>query len=188
MRLLLALGVLGGGTWLTFAFGPPACTPVTAESEVFCNRLWTPALFGMTAGFIGIRRWASTLHWRAVDWAFTVVAAGGAFMTIGNGAEYWVFSDWPHDGPDGWLRGMLWMTVLLGWLAVLLGSVAAGLLLLLGRRGRLRVMGLGAILVTAVCFTVFIGPLALGVLAVAAPLYVLIAAARAPQELIAEAT
>lgn len=182
MRLLLALGILGGATWIAYAFVPAECAPPTEATEVFCNRLWTPALFAIAVGFVGLWRWSDTLGWRAVSGALAIVAAGGALMTLGNFLEYWLFASWPHEGPDGWLRGTLWMMVLLGWLSVLLASFAAGLLLLLGRRGGLRTMLLGAILVTAPCLTVFMGPLAIGVLAIAASLYVLVATLSTPRE------
>ena len=66
------------------------------------------------------------------------------------------------------------------FLAMLLASFGAGLYLLLGRRSGARHMILGAILVIAPCLTVFMGPLALGVLAIAGGLYVLIAGPAAP--------
>lgn len=182
MRLLLALGILGGATWIAFAFVPSECAPVTSRSEVYCNRLWTPALFAMTVGFLGLWRWGVARGWRGAGLGLLIVVAGGALMTFGNFLEYWLFFSWPHEGPDGWLRGTLWMMVLLGWLSVLLASFAAGLLLLLRRRSGLRTMAIGAILVTAPCLTVFIGPLAIGVLAIAGCLGVLVVEARAPRE------
>lgn len=187
MRLLLALGILGGATWIAYAFVPDQCAPVTGASEVFCNRLWTPALFAMTVGFVGLWRWADALDRRAVRGGLGIVAAGAALMTLGNFLEYWLFASWPHEGPDGWLRGTLWMMVLLGWLAVLLASFGAGLLLLLGRRGGLRAMVLGAILVTAPCLTVFMGPLAIGVLVIGASFFVLTFGVSTPRETAAEA-
>lgn len=186
MRLLLALGILGGATWIAYAFVPEQCAPVTGRTEIFCNRLWTPTLFAMTLGFLGVWRWAGSLDWRRVYLCLTVVLAGSALMTLGNFAEYWIFFSWPHQGPEGWLRGTLWTSVLLGWLAVLLASLAAGLYLLLARRGSLRQMVLGAILVTGACLTVFIGPLAIGVLAIGTSLWVLVDGAR-PRETAAEA-
>ena len=44
MRLLVALGILGGVTWIAYAFVPAQCAPVTGDTEIFCNRLWTPGL------------------------------------------------------------------------------------------------------------------------------------------------
>lgn len=182
MRLPLALGILGGATWIAYAFVPQECAPVTNESEIFCNRLWTPALFAMTAGFLGLWRWGAAAGTRAVARGLGIVVLGAGVMTLGNFLEYWLFFSWPHEGPDGWLRGTLWMMVLLGWLALLLASFGAGLLLLLGRRNGIRTMVLGAILVTASCLTVFIGPLAVGVLAIAGCLDVLVFQARASRE------
>ena len=141
----------------------------------------------MTAGLLGLWRWAVAHGWRGAGLGLAVVVAGAALMTFGNFLEYWLFFSWPHEGPDAWLRGTLWMMVLLGWLGVLLASFAAGLLLLLGWRRGPGAMILGAILVTAPCLTVFIGPLAIGVLAIAACFAVLVAQARGPREAAPEA-
>lgn len=186
MRLLLALGILGGAMWIAYAFVPDQCAPVAGDSEIFCNRLWTPALFAMTAGYVGFVRWVAGLRSARVTRWLSIAVLGGAFMTFGNFAEYWLFFEWPHEGPDGWLRGSLWMTVLIGWLAFLLASFGAGLLLLLGGRVALRPRVLGAILVTAPCLTPFIGPLAIGVLAIGACLFALVAGARTEVEPVAE--
>lgn len=187
MRLLLALGILGGATWIAYAFVPEECAPVTGASEIFCNRLWTPALFGMAVGFAGLVRWSAGIGASRVTRWLSIAVLGAAFMTFGNFAEYWLFSDWPHEGPDGWLRGSLWMTVLVGWLALLLASFGAGLFLLLGR-STLRLRVLGAILVTASCLTVFIGPLAVGVLAITSGMYALVDQLRTPREMAADVT
>jgi hypothetical protein len=182
MRLLLALGILGGGTWIAYAFVPSECAPATGDSELFCNRLWTPALFAMACGFFGARRVAAALGWSIARQGFTVVAGATALMTFGNFAEYWVFFGWPHTGPDGWLRGTLWISVLLGFAAVLLGCLATGVLLLVSRRSQLRARLLGSLLVTAVSFTVFTGVLSIGILAVATSLFGLVVATGLPPE------
>jgi hypothetical protein len=182
MRLLLVLGILGGATWIAYAFVPAECAPPSVETEIYCNRLWTPALAAMAVGFLGLRRWLSTLRRRGIDRTMTMAVVGAALMAAGNAAEYWVFFGWPHQGPDGWLRGGLWVTVLIGWLALLVASVGTGLTLLLGSRAGGRTLGLGAILVTVPCFTVFIGPLAVGALAVIACTAALVLRPTAPPE------
>jgi hypothetical protein len=171
MRLLLALGVVGGATWMAYAFVPAECVPVTGESEIFCLRLWTPALFAMACGCFGLRRWAATTAWPNVQRGFTVIAAGISVMALANLAEYWVFFTWPHQGPDGWLRGMLWMSFLLGLFAVPIGAIGTGVVLLRGRTRPLTFRLLGSMLVVVVNLALFIGLLALGVFAIAACLY-----------------
>lgn len=177
MRLLLALGVLGGATLLYYAFGLPECAPVTGSSEVFCNRFWTPALFGMTAGFMGLRQWAWMVPSAKLRAGLSILVVGAALMTLGNGAEYWLFTSWPHAGPDGWLRGMLWMSFLLGWLLVLVGAVWSGVLLL-WRSNPMLARLLGSVVITTISLTVFVGLFAVALLAIASSLYALVATAR----------
>jgi hypothetical protein len=174
MRLLLALGVLGGASWIAYAFVPSACVPVTAESEVFCLRLWTPALFGMTAGFFGLRQWAAIVGWSGVERGFLVIAGGAALLSVSNLVDYWVFSDVPIDGPDGGVRAVLGIGFLFGIILVLIGAIATGLLLILSRRRSIRTRLLGSLMVSVVSFALFVGLLALGVLAVVACLYTLL--------------
>jgi hypothetical protein len=182
MRLLLALGLVGGVTWIAYAFVPSECTPPTGDTEVFCNRLWTPALFAVTCGFLGLRRFVAVRAWSTARRGVGLVAAGAALMTFGNFMEYWVFFGWSHIGPDGWLRGTLWMSVLLGLAAVLLGSLATGVLLLIARAAPLASRVLGSLLVTVVSFSVFIGLLVVGLLAIATSLFGLVAATRLQRE------
>jgi hypothetical protein len=181
MRLLLVLGIIGGATWIAYAFVPAECAPATNRTLIFCNRLWTPALFAMTVGFLGLLRWATTLGSPRVTRWLSIAVIGAAFMTFGNFAEFWVFFGWPQQGPDGWLRNSLWVTDAIGLLGLLLASFGAGLVLLLGRVS-LRIRVLGAILVTVPCLMMFIGPLAVGVLAITTGLFVLVAEARPPRE------
>lgn len=185
MRLLLALGVLGGVAWIAYAFVPAECAPPSPKTLIYCNRLWTPALFAMTVGFLGFLRWATTLDSPRLTRWLSIAVVGAAFMTFGNFAEFWLFFGWPQQGPDGWLRNSLWVTDAIGLLGLLLAAFAAGLLLLLGRV-TLRTRVLGAILVTVPCLMMFIGPLAVGVLAIATGAYVLVAVARPQREPVIE--
>ena len=173
-RIALLLGLLGGAAWIGLAFAPPECVPVTGASEVFCNRLWTPGLALMTVGFLGLRRWAVPAGRPGVARGLLAVAIGYGVMAMGNGLEYWVFSTWPHEGPSGWLRGVLWMATLAGWLLVLLASCLAGLMLV-GRRSARTLTGLGLLLLIAPLLTVTIGPLAIGLLALVSCGYGLVA-------------
>jgi len=173
MRLLLALGVLGGAAWVAYAFVPAECVPVTPASEVFCLRLWSPALFGMTAGFLGLRAWAVRVSWVGAANGFLVIAAGAGVMAIANFADYWLLSGIAYDSPDGGFRSLLSDVVLLGVLVVALGATATGILLILSRRRSLRSRILGSLIVSIVSFALFVGLLALGALAIVACLYVL---------------
>ena len=146
MRLLLALGMLGGAMLVGYAFLLPACAPVTPDTAVFCSRVWTPALLGMTLGFADV-------------------------------AEYWLFFEWPHRGPDGWLRAALWMSFLLGWLAVITGAIAAGVLMS-WPRNPLPARLVGSLLITMSSLTVFIGLFAVAILAIGTSAFALIASVR----------
>ena len=179
LLLLLVLGILGGATLVGYAYLIPACAPVTVDTEVFCSRIWTPALLGMTLGFVGIRTWALPLVSPNARSALAVVAGGAAVMTFGNAAEYWLFFGWPHEGPDGWLRGTLWMSFLLGWLLVLVGAIAAGILMF-GRRNPMAARLLGSLLISMASLTVFVGLFAVPALAIVTSAYVLVASLRSP--------
>lgn len=181
MRWLLALGVLGGVAWFGYATVVPGCNPPSGETEVFCNRLGTSALAAMAAALLGLRLWAGAGGRRGAKRGLAVVALGYGLMAFGNGAEYWVFSSWPHEGPDGWLRGILWMTALAGWLLILVGSMATGLLLLL-RRSTSAMTGFGIVLVVTTSLTVTLGALALGLVAGVASGYALVTGIRANSE------
>lgn len=127
-RFLAVSGLLGGLFWITLRFFPPQCAQVTEQSEVLCNRLWSPALFAMLLGFIGL---FLTVHLALSRFAWAIFFAlplGLCLMFLGNSVEYWALSDLPHEGPAGFARGLAWMTVLIGLLIVLLASILAGFL------------------------------------------------------------
>lgn len=126
-KTTFTLSVLGGWLWISLPFFPPACVPVTEITEGFCNRLWTPALAGMFIGAVGLFELLKPLSTKALRLGLNGIQVGYGLMVIGNFAEYWIFFGLPHEGPNGWLRGLLWMSVLLGWLIALLGSVIAGI-------------------------------------------------------------
>jgi hypothetical protein len=173
MRWLLALGVLGGAAWIAYAFVPTECVPVTPASEVFCLRLWAPALVAMTAGFLGLRRWATVAAWPNAQRGFLVVAAGTAVMAVANFADYWLLASASLAGADDSLRGTLGLAFLLGLLIVMVGAVVTGIILILARQRSLRTRILGSLMVSVVSFALFVGLLALGVLALVACLYAL---------------
>jgi hypothetical protein len=153
-RLAAALGILGGAAWLGLAWVPAECAPVTAATEVFCNRLWTPPLLAMFVAALAWLRAVRVPIRRAAPLGLAMVAIGYALMAAGNGAEYWLADRLPHEGPDGWVRGVLWMSALAGWLAVLVGSTLLGAA---GLRARLMPTWAGTILLLAIPVTVALG-------------------------------
>ena len=132
-RLAAWLGVMGGAAWLSLAWVPAECTPVTGDSEVFCNRLWTLPLLAMFAASLAWLLAVSAKLGRVGGLGLAIVVLGFGLMALGNGVEYWLANQLPHEGPDGWIRGVLWMTTLAGWLAVLVGSTVLGAAALRGR-------------------------------------------------------
>ena len=133
MRRNLAIaGLLGGLFWIVLGFFPPA---ETREYEVLWNRLWTPALFGMLLGIVGLFLTMHSSLTRTAKGGFIAWLAGFALMIIGNVAEYWVLSDLPHEGPDGFIRGIAWMTFLFGTLVMQLASAIVGFNWLKSGRG-----------------------------------------------------
>jgi hypothetical protein len=127
MRLALLVGVVGGLFWISLAFFPPACTPVTEASEVDCNRLWTPPFVGMLIGAIGLFRLLRPVVSGATKSSLIALVIGFAMMAGGNGGEYWIAFELPHQGGAGALiRSLLWMTLLAGWLTALIASAVLG--------------------------------------------------------------
>ena len=131
MRRILAIaGLLGGLFWIVLGFFPPeGGPPGTAEynDEVLLNRLWTPALFGMLLGVIGLFLSMRPLIARTAKGGFIAMLLGFALMISGNFAEYWILFEFPHQGSDGWIRGIAWMTLLSGTLLMLIASAVTGL-------------------------------------------------------------
>ncbi|MEO5705048.1 MAG: hypothetical protein ABIZ52_02610, partial [Candidatus Limnocylindrales bacterium] len=141
----------------------PECAPVTGASEVTCNRLWTAPLAAMfLSGGLSLRAPRGRTG-RLAGTGLVIVTLGFGLMAAGNGGEYWLASHLPHEGPDGWVRGLLWMTVLLGWLAVLIGSTALGGGVL---RSRTAPVWLGIVLAAAFPLTIALAQIALPALPV----------------------
>ncbi|MEO7664786.1 MAG: hypothetical protein ABIV26_06630 [Candidatus Limnocylindrales bacterium] len=164
------LGILGGLLWLGLPFWPPDCVPVVASSEVFCNRLWTPALGAMLIGAVVLQRRQGGQVLEALKGLRLLVIAF-ALMTLGNGLEYWVAFGLPHQGGiGGVVRGVLWMSVIAGWLIALIASAVAGAVAARRRHGR---RWPAALLIVPLPLTVMLGavsagyaPLAIGALGV----------------------
>jgi hypothetical protein len=120
-------GLLGGLVWMALAFFPPVGVRETRAYEVVFNRLWTPALLAMLLGFIGLYRVLRPSLARTGSIGFMVLLGGFALMVVGNLSEYWLLSDLPHQGPDGFSRSLAWMTFLFGTLLVLIASMVVGI-------------------------------------------------------------
>lgn len=133
--LASGLGILGGLFWLSLPFYPPECAPVTESSEIFCTRLWSPALGTMLIGAVALYlRLRSDAPGGARRGVLGVVV-GFALMTVGNVGEYWFAYELPHQGgPGAAVRSALWMSALTGWLIALIGSVVVGIGLVRSRR------------------------------------------------------
>jgi hypothetical protein len=131
MRNGLALAGIGGGLlWISLAFIPPAGMRETRAYEVVWNRLWTPALVCMALGFFDLYRNFHPALSRATIRGLVTMLVGFAFMIAGNFTEYWLFSDLPHEGSDGLIRAVAWMTVLAGALLTLIAAVVTGMSML----------------------------------------------------------
>jgi hypothetical protein len=137
----LLMGLVAGVTWIILAFFPAECAPPTESSEVFCNRLWTPALAGMLTGFSALFMRIRSLLSRAATLGFAGLLVGFVLMVAGNFSEYWFLNDLPHEGPDGWIRAVAFMTLLFGFLLVLTGASVCGIASLRGAHAS-RLMGL----------------------------------------------
>ena len=128
MKPIFAIaGLLGGLFWMALAFFPPVGVRETRAYEIVFNRLWTPALLGMLLGITGLYWALRPLLTRTVSAGFIVLIAGYALMVLGNFSEYWLLSDLPHQGPDGFSRSFAWMTFLFGTLLVLIASMVVGI-------------------------------------------------------------
>ena len=179
-RVALVLGILGGLFWISLPFYPSECVPVTGASEVFCNRLWTPALLAMLTGAAGICWLLRPRASRSVRWSLLAMTIGFAMMAAGNGLEYWVAFKLPHQGGIGGpIRGLLWMTAPAGWLVALVAACVAGVGLYRGVTGfalprwpsLLFVLPLPLTLVFAALGPTWAGGIQLGLLGVLIGLY-----------------
>ena len=165
----LVLGIAAGLAWLALPFVPAECAPPTEASEDFCNRLWTAPLAGMCIGFLALFAVIRQELSRVAVVGLVGVIAGTALMFAGNFSEYWFMNDLPHEGPEGWIRGVAFMTLLFGFVVVLAGASLVGVVTW-QQDGAIRWIGLpfaatipAAILFTAIGVT---GIAALGALAV----------------------
>jgi len=170
-QLGLIAGIVAGVMWMSLPFTPAECAPVSSETEDFCNRLWTPALAGMLAGFVALFGLLRSMLSRLAVRALAGVVTGATLMFIGNATEYWFLNDLPHEGPEGWARSAAFMTLLLGFALVAIAGSIFGIATMRSA-SRLRSIGvpfvaflpttlaLGAISMTAI-------GIALGALAVA---------------------
>lgn len=126
-RAFAICGVVGGLVWAALPIFAPESGATRAAEETF-NRLWTPLLVLMGLGFLALRRRLSAK--RLIRISLTITLVGLALMVAGNVSEYWVFHNLRHGNAA---RDLSWMTVLLGWLIVLISGTNAGIGALVGR-------------------------------------------------------
>lgn len=130
--ILALIGILGGLLWLGLAlfrpdWGPPG-TPQYGSYELW-NRLWTPALLGMGAGFGALFRQLRPALSRQAQGSFLGLLSGCALMVLGNVGEFWIFTDQPYEGEGSLIRLVSWLTYLFGALLMLSATVVAGVVL-----------------------------------------------------------
>ncbi|TAL10818.1 MAG: hypothetical protein EPO00_04220, partial [Chloroflexota bacterium] len=176
-RVGFVLAIIGGAFWMSLPFYPPECVPVTGDSEVFCNRLWSPAFAAMLIGAIALYGFLRRDGSGRVIPGFRPMIIGFALMTAGNVGEYWLAFHLPHQGGlGGIVRGLLWMAVLAGWLTALVGSFIAGAELLRSKRrdrhiGWLFLLGFPLTFVLAITVGPNLAPLPIGLLGVVVGIY-----------------
>lgn len=84
----------------------------------------------MLIGFTGWFGLLGRSHNRIAHYSLIILTVGLALMVIGNGSEYWIFHRLPHQGPDGLIRSVAWMTTLFGLLLALVAAMVFGLSML----------------------------------------------------------
>ncbi len=128
MKQSLALaGIIGGLFWVCLAFFPPVGVRETRDYEILWNRLWTPALVCMGLGFIGLFQTFRAGASRSGKIGMAAMLIGLVLMIGSNFTEYWMLSALPHEGPNGIIRGVVWMTFLAGTLLMLLATAITGI-------------------------------------------------------------
>lgn len=130
--ILALIGILGGLIWLGRVlvrpdWGPPG-TAQYASYELW-NRLWTPALLGMEAGFSALFLRLRPALSRRARGSFLGLLGGAALMVLGNVGEFWIFTDQPYEGEGSLIRLVSWLTYLCGALLLLSATAVAGVVL-----------------------------------------------------------
>jgi len=131
------LGVVGSLMWLSLntvfspEWGPPGSSDYLSYETV--NRLWAPAFGLVLGGYWGLYGRYRLGEARLGRAGFGLVVLGLAVMMAGNVAEFWFFSEQPYGALNA--RSFAWISVLLGWLTMLIGLAMMALAGL--RRGRL---------------------------------------------------
>ena len=134
-RALGLLGVLGSLLWLGLNtvlspdWGPPGSTDYLGYQTV--SRLWAVAFALMLCGLVGLYQRFPLSGTRLGRVGYRLAVAGLVVMMAGNIAEFWFFTELPYGSLNA--RSWAWMSVLLGMLALLIGTALLGLA---GWRGR----------------------------------------------------
>jgi hypothetical protein len=129
------LGLLGSLLWLGLNtvlspdWGPPGSANYLGYETI--SRLWAPAFALMLCGYMALYQRYPLRNTRLGRVGYRLAIAGLALMIAGNIAEFWFFSELPYGSLNA--RSWAWISVLLGMLALLIGTALLGLA---GWRGR----------------------------------------------------
>ena len=122
-RLLGLVGILGGLFWLALNtvlspdWGPPGSSSYLGYETI--SRLWAPAFAGMLCSFVGLNGRYRLGAGRLSRFAYRLTVVGLVVMILGNVAEFWLFTELPYGAMNA--RSLAWISVLLGWLTLLIG-------------------------------------------------------------------
>jgi hypothetical protein len=117
------LGILGSLLWLglntVFSpdWGPPGTSSYLDYETI--NRLWAPAFGLVLCGYVGLFGRYRLGQIRLGRVSFGLVVAGLGVMIAGNIAEFWFFTEQPYGALNA--RSFAWISVLLGWMVLLIG-------------------------------------------------------------------
>jgi hypothetical protein len=123
--------IVGGVSWIVYqwvsntnlAWGAPG-TATYRSYEVF-NRLMALPLLLIGVGVVGVYLYQRHQLGLFGTAAFVVLLTGIVLMVVGNGAEFWLFTDLPYA--QGNLRDQAWTLFLVGVLITLIGGLLAGI-------------------------------------------------------------
>jgi hypothetical protein len=141
-QVLGLLGILGSLMWLSLntvfspEWGPPGTSRYLGYETI--NRLWAPAFGLVLCGYVGLYGRYRLGQTRLGRVGFGLIVLGLVVMMGGNVAEFWFLTKQPYGALNA--RSVAWISVLLGWLVLLIGQV---LLALAGPFGRQEHRGSG---------------------------------------------
>jgi hypothetical protein len=123
LGLLGSLLWLGLNTFLSPEWGPPGSTDYLGYETI--NRLWAPAFALVLCGYVAFHQRYPLGGTRLGRAGYHLAVLGLVMMIAGNVAEFWFFSTLPYGALNA--RSWAWMTVLVGMLALMIGTALLGL-------------------------------------------------------------